>query len=153
MVTLLAMLNEDRFPGSIDIENLVTAVQHVCAHQSRIANDFGLDVENRAALRQSLELNPINAWVVGAGTGHQKHFHYEGDVFSSALSGGPSRSPSEPSARACRMASGRILRQVHGTNRRKLFGQSQPSEWQSNLDAFEPGAEHRNSGRLDKVCS
>ena len=71
MVTLLAMLNEDRFPGSIDIENLVTAVQRACAHQSRVANDFGLDVQNRAALRQSLEVNPINAWVVGAGTGGQ----------------------------------------------------------------------------------
>ena len=90
MVTLLAMLNEDRFPGSIDIENLVTAVQRACAHQSRVANDFGLDVQNRAALRQSLEVNPINAWVVGAGTGGQKYFLYEGDVFSSALSVGAS---------------------------------------------------------------
>ena len=85
MVTLLAMLNEDRLPGSIDIESLVTAVQGICAHQPRIAADFGLDVRDRAAMRRSLEENPINAWTGGAGTGGQRYFRYSEGVFSSAL--------------------------------------------------------------------
>jgi superfamily II DNA or RNA helicase/HKD family nuclease len=85
MVTLLAMLNEDRLPGSIDIESLVTAVQRACAHQPRLAIDFGLDVQDRTALRRSLEENPINAWTGGAGTGGQRYFRYDGEVFSSVL--------------------------------------------------------------------
>ena len=86
MVTLLAMLNEDRFPGSIDIDSLINAVQRLCEHQPRIATDFGLNIEDRATLKQSLEENPIKAWVGGAGTGGQRYFQYEGEVFSSSLS-------------------------------------------------------------------
>ena len=85
MVTLLAMLNEDRFPGAIDIDSLMTAVQRICAHQPRIAADFGLDVRDRTALRRSLEENPIKAWTGGAGTGGQRYFRYDGGAFSSVL--------------------------------------------------------------------
>ena len=83
MVTLLAMLNEDRFPGSIDIDALMLAVQRMGQHQPRIAADFGFDIADRAALRRSLEGNPIEAWSGGAGTGGQRYFTYAAGVFAS----------------------------------------------------------------------
>jgi superfamily II DNA or RNA helicase/HKD family nuclease/diadenosine tetraphosphate (Ap4A) HIT family hydrolase len=88
MATLLVMLNEDMFPGSIDVDALVAGVQRLAQHQPRIGADFGIDMNDHAAVRRSLEQNPINAWTVGADTGGQRYFTYAAGVFSSADSVG-----------------------------------------------------------------
>ena len=147
MVVLLAMLNEDRFPGSIDIDSLIIAVQRLCEHQPRIATDFGSNIEDRATLKQSLEENPIKAWVGGAGTGGRSFFRYEGEVFNSSLSDTPeSRDVLQSLARELaewRLAEyfDRATSPTDGT----VSDQSQSVEWQPDFDASEPGARHSTS--------
>ena len=83
MVTLLAMLNEDKFPGSIGIGQLTSAVRHLGVHQPRIATDFADEFGTDESLRAHLEGNPIRAWSGGAGTGGQAYFSYVDGVFAS----------------------------------------------------------------------
>ena len=85
MVTLLGMLNADRFPGSIDISDLVAEVQRLGHSQGKIAADFGEDFGDDARLRASLETNPIDAWVGGAGTSGERYFEYVSGSFRTKL--------------------------------------------------------------------
>jgi superfamily II DNA or RNA helicase/HKD family nuclease len=86
MVTLLAMLNEDAFPGAIGIDQLTKAVRQLGVHQARIAADFGDAMATSEALRSHLEANPIRAWAGGAGTGGEAYFSYVDGVFSTSIS-------------------------------------------------------------------
>ena len=85
MVVLLAMLNEDRFPGALDIGELMAGVRQLVKHQPRVAADFALALGSDESLRSYLETNPIRAWVGGAGTGSESYFNYVGGIFSSAI--------------------------------------------------------------------
>jgi hypothetical protein len=84
MIVLLAMLNEDRFPGSIGIEELVDSVRRIARRSQHIQNDFGEALRDAAALQRHLEENPIRAWKDGKGTGGHSYFHYDGAEFSFA---------------------------------------------------------------------
>ena len=86
MVTLLAMLNEDRFPGSIGMDQLTAAVRQLGVHQPRIAADFAGEFATDASLRPHLEINPIRAWAGGAGTGGEAYFSYVDGTFASRTS-------------------------------------------------------------------
>jgi hypothetical protein len=79
------MLNADRFPGSIGINELTSAVRYLGTHQPRIATDFGHEFETDKSLRAHLEANPISAWSGGAGTGGHSFFAYADGVFSSSM--------------------------------------------------------------------
>jgi superfamily II DNA or RNA helicase len=85
MLTLLGMLNADRFPGAIDISDLVAEVRRLGHSQSKIATDFGEDFGDDARLRASLETNPIDAWVGGAGTSGERFFEYVSGSFRTKL--------------------------------------------------------------------
>lgn len=85
MVTLLAMLNKDRFPGSIGIGELTAAVRELGTHQPRVAADFAAEFATESSLRHHLEVNPIRAWVGGAGTGGETYFSYLDGVFTSNI--------------------------------------------------------------------
>lgn len=85
MVVLLAMLNEDRFPGSMPLDSLVAAVRRFAEDRPSIRADFGDAFETDAKLRSHLEGNPINAWTGGAGTGGTRYFGYSEKVLSSQL--------------------------------------------------------------------
>ena len=85
MVTLLAMLNGDKLPGAIGIEDLTAAVRKLGIHQPNIAADFGGAFATDASLRAHLELNPIPAWAGGAGTGGHSFFSYDDAIFASAI--------------------------------------------------------------------
>jgi len=85
MVTLLAMLNADRFPGEIGLDELTGGVRQLGVHRPEIAADFGEHFENDSRLARALEDNPIDAWVGGAGTGAQRFFDYATKVFGSRV--------------------------------------------------------------------
>lgn len=85
MVLLLAMLNEDKFPGSIQIDEIVAAVRRFAEEHPRVRADLGDALESATKLRANLESNPIRAWAGGAGTGGQPYFDYSDDVFSSRI--------------------------------------------------------------------
>jgi superfamily II DNA or RNA helicase/diadenosine tetraphosphate (Ap4A) HIT family hydrolase/HKD family nuclease len=85
MVVLLAMLNDDKLPGSIGVDQLTAAVRLLWAHHPKILADFDGDFTTDASLRGHLEINPIRAWVDGAGTGGKSYFSYDGNVFASIV--------------------------------------------------------------------
>jgi superfamily II DNA or RNA helicase/HKD family nuclease len=85
MVTLLAMLNEDEFPGSIGIDQLTSAVRQLGGQQPRIAADFAEAFETDESLRSHLVRNPIAAWSGGAGTGGHAYFSYSNGVLASSI--------------------------------------------------------------------
>ena len=85
MVVLLSMLNEDKFPGFMPIDELVVAVRRFAEEHPKIRTDFGDAFETAAALRANLESNPIRAWTSGAGTGGGPYFDYSDNVFKSRI--------------------------------------------------------------------
>jgi hypothetical protein len=85
MVTLLAMLNSDSFPGSIGIDALITQVRRIVSRSAKLQEDFGSPWQDDAALRRLLEQNPIDAWVGARGTA-QQYFKYENGEFSTSFS-------------------------------------------------------------------
>jgi superfamily II DNA or RNA helicase len=85
MVTLLAVLNSDSFPGSIGIDVLVNQVRRIVSRSAKLQEDFGSSWQDDAALRRLLEQNPIAAWVGARGTA-QQYFRYENSEFSTSFS-------------------------------------------------------------------
>ena len=82
MVTLLAMLNRDAFPGAIRIDDLVAAVRDLSKRHVSVANDFGPAIATPERLRAHLEENPINAWT----TGPEAFFTFADGEFTSLVS-------------------------------------------------------------------
>ena len=83
MIVLLAMLNEDRLPGTIAIEDLARTVTQLARRSARLQEDFGAALADPQALTHHLEVNPIAAWSGGAGTHGVAYFAYEAGHFSS----------------------------------------------------------------------
>jgi superfamily II DNA or RNA helicase/diadenosine tetraphosphate (Ap4A) HIT family hydrolase/HKD family nuclease len=75
MMLLLAMLNDDRLPGTVTIDDLTRSVTQLARRSARLQEDFGEALEDPQALRRHLEVNPIAAWSGGAG-----HFSTRFDV-------------------------------------------------------------------------
>ena len=85
MLVLLAMLEADRFPGRISIEELTWAVERLARRSPVLVSDVGSPIESQTALRRHLEGNPIAAWTGGRGTGGRSYFTYEEGGFESSL--------------------------------------------------------------------
>jgi superfamily II DNA or RNA helicase len=85
MLVLLAMLNDDAFPGEIAIDKLVSGFAQIAHRSAKLRADVGAALEDDAALRRHLEENPIAAWTGAAGTGGQAYFGYKQSIFSSRL--------------------------------------------------------------------
>jgi hypothetical protein len=83
MLVLLAMLNEDRLPGSIDGADLAQAVSRLAQRSSQLQADIGTSLTDPHALLRQLEDNPIAAWCGGAGTGGTAYFGYDSRQFAS----------------------------------------------------------------------
>jgi Helicase conserved C-terminal domain len=83
MLVLLAMLNEDRLPGAIDVSHLVRAIGRLAERSAQMQADIGVPLTDVEGVRRHLEQNPIAAWCGGAGTGGTEYFRYEGRVFAS----------------------------------------------------------------------
>ena len=84
MVLLKAMLSSNKFPGPMDISELVEATRRVVNRSARLRADFGNSINNDAGLAKLLEDNPIEAWV-GAKSTHDKYFQYRDKSFRSTL--------------------------------------------------------------------
>src|SRR5262249_57179689 len=76
MLVLEAMLNADRLPGSITIDELVQGVVRLAERSARFASDLGVPLTDALAVRRHLEKNPIAAWESGAGTDGVAYFSY-----------------------------------------------------------------------------
>lgn len=85
MLVLLAMLNRDRFPGAIQINELTEAFAELVCRSAKLREDVGPALDDPDALRKLLEENPIAAWTEGKGTGGTSFFSYEDGLFSSTL--------------------------------------------------------------------
>ena len=85
MLVLLAMLNEDRFPGEIKVEELGEAVLTLASRNRYLREDLGPAAENPDAFKAHLQRNPIEAWTGGRGTGGTPYFTYDNGVFRSLI--------------------------------------------------------------------
>lgn len=85
MVVLLAMLNEDKFPGALSIRQLIAAVRRLIKHQPRVEAEFAAELRSDESLQSYLEANPIRAWASGAGTGGESYFDYTDTMFSTSI--------------------------------------------------------------------
>jgi superfamily II DNA or RNA helicase/diadenosine tetraphosphate (Ap4A) HIT family hydrolase/HKD family nuclease len=83
MVVLLAMLNENRLPGTVLVDDLARAISQLARRSARLQADFGTALADPQALKRHLEINPIAAWSGGAGTHGVEYFTYEAGRFSS----------------------------------------------------------------------
>jgi superfamily II DNA or RNA helicase len=100
MLTLLAMLNEDAFPGSISIQNLAAALARLASRSAVLRDDVGQALTDSTALVRLLETNPIAAWTGGRGTGGQSFFTYQDQQFSTRVTIAPElREPLQELAR------------------------------------------------------
>lgn len=80
MLLLISMLNMDRFPGEIAIDDLAGAAAHLASRSAALQQDLGAGFSDPAALRDLLERNPIAALVGGKGTGDISYFAYTGGI-------------------------------------------------------------------------
>ena len=82
MVLLRALLNLDGIPGAgVEIESLTENVSYLASRSEKIATDFGQSLQTNAALKRSLQDNPIAAWTGKKALGGEVLFAYENDVF------------------------------------------------------------------------
>jgi superfamily II DNA or RNA helicase/diadenosine tetraphosphate (Ap4A) HIT family hydrolase len=89
MVLLLAMLNEDSFPGEIEIGRLTQAFAEAANRSARLRQDVSVSLSDSRALQRLLEENPVAAWSGGEGTGDVKYFAYENGMFRLAINVSP----------------------------------------------------------------
>ena len=62
-LTLLAMLNADRFPGEIGIDELSSGFARLARRSAKLRADVGPPLDSPEALRGLIEENPVAAWV------------------------------------------------------------------------------------------
>jgi hypothetical protein len=86
MIVLLAMLNEDRLPGTVTIDELARTVTQLAWRSAHLQEDFGAALAETQSLKHHLEVNPIAAWSGGAGTHGVAYFTYEASRFSKGSS-------------------------------------------------------------------
>jgi hypothetical protein len=76
MLVLMAMLNANRFPGAIQIDDLADEVERIATRTTKAGADLSLALGHRKALIRLLEQNPVAAWTGGKGTGGVSYFEY-----------------------------------------------------------------------------
>lgn len=86
MVLLLAALNRDCLPGSVDIHDVTSEFQVLVKRSQKLRGDVGPAINDDTKLRALIESNPIAAWCGGKGTGGVSYFSYVNDVFSTTFS-------------------------------------------------------------------
>ena len=85
MLVLRAMIEEDAFPGAVEIDRLVNRFAHLTARNPRLRSDVSADVEDISAVKRLLEKYPLTAWAeVDSG----RWFTWDGSVFSTRFRAG-----------------------------------------------------------------
>jgi len=85
MLVLRSMLDADRFPGEITIDELMAGFERNASGSAALRADVGEVLDDPAALRRLIETNPIAAWVGGRGTGGTPFFRYEDGVLKTTF--------------------------------------------------------------------
>jgi superfamily II DNA or RNA helicase/diadenosine tetraphosphate (Ap4A) HIT family hydrolase len=85
MVVLLAMLGAEQLPGRIHIDQLVERFQALVRRYTRIRDEVGDVLENRAALRRLILDNPIAAWTGPGAMGGQTYFDLDDQYFATRI--------------------------------------------------------------------
>lgn len=85
MLVLLGMLNADRFPGTMTVEEVAEAVLDLATRNPRLMTDLGPAATDRAALLRLLQDYPLRVWSEGRGTGGVCYFTLEDGRFSTTL--------------------------------------------------------------------
>ena len=62
MLTLMALLNHDEFPGRVGIAELTAEFRRIVRRSKKLRDDVGESVEDNAQLQLLIEKNPIEAW-------------------------------------------------------------------------------------------
>jgi len=83
MITLLAMIAEDKFPGEIAISELSSQSMRIASRIHTLTEEFGEALNDQEAMASLLERNPIDAWINGRGMDDIKYFSYSGEIFES----------------------------------------------------------------------
>lgn len=84
MLVLASMLNQDQFPGHIDLSALRIGVQSIVGRSARLTRDLSIDPTDASALESLLVRYPIDRLTRGIGIGGRQFFNYEGGVFRTA---------------------------------------------------------------------
>jgi uncharacterized protein DUF3427 len=85
MLTLLALLNEDKLPGEMTINELTESFVQAASRSPKFQDEVGVSLEDEDGVKRVLEQNPIAAWTGGRGTGGVPYFKYEKGVIRSSF--------------------------------------------------------------------
>jgi hypothetical protein len=118
MVTLLAMIAEEKFPGAIAIDKLVNEAGRLASRIHLLRDEFGSALDKSSEMKELLESNPIKAWTGGKGTGGVKYFDYESEVFSSfEVDSGLAEATRDLTRELCDYRLAQYLERLHGDTR------------------------------------
>ena len=81
VLVLQAMINQGKFPGAIDIDQLVAEIERLIKRSARLMRDVP-NYGNLKTLKKVIIENPINFLCGGAGLGNQIFFKWDGEKFS-----------------------------------------------------------------------
>ncbi len=93
MLTLLAMLGEEAFPGRVHIDQLCAGFAQIARRYAVLRSEVGTAIDNPEELRRLVVDNPIAAWVDGKGMGGVSYFAFDGEHFSTIISIDPDLVP------------------------------------------------------------
>ena len=85
VVLLLSLFEGDNLTLRIRLDDLAGRVTALASRIRRLAEDFSINIDNLAAVRQLLVRNPIDAFVNAQGTGGVPYFRLDGDEFGFAF--------------------------------------------------------------------
>ncbi|RLA44480.1 MAG: DUF3427 domain-containing protein, partial [Gammaproteobacteria bacterium] len=118
MITLLAMIAKDRFPGEISIEKLVVETRRLASRIHLLRDEFGDAAGNSPEMQKLLESNPIKAWKGAKGTGGVQYFRYESEVFKSfEVDSGLEEAARDLARELCDYRLAQYLDRLHGETR------------------------------------
>jgi len=81
MLLLLGMIAQGKFPGSIELDELVEAFAHQANRSALLRNDVEVDLNDTPRLRKKIIDNPINAWTGPGAAGGAIYFELDGSTF------------------------------------------------------------------------
>jgi superfamily II DNA or RNA helicase/diadenosine tetraphosphate (Ap4A) HIT family hydrolase len=85
ILTLLALLDEDQFPGSLSIEVLEKSFRRRAERSAKLRMDVGPALADPGKLTRMLEVNPINAWTGDGNSNRKTFFSYRDRNFASKM--------------------------------------------------------------------
>jgi superfamily II DNA or RNA helicase/diadenosine tetraphosphate (Ap4A) HIT family hydrolase/HKD family nuclease len=85
MLVLIAMLDADRFPGGMQVDELATRLLARASHSPRLMADLGTHAASPETLVKLLREYPLRVWSEGRGTHGERFFQLDGDLFTTTF--------------------------------------------------------------------